>query len=230
MMTKILVIEDEAALQNFLSRELMFEGYEVIQATTGLDGWAAWQNDAQIAVILLDWMLPELDGLSLLKRIRTTSNVPIIFMTARDYVSDKVIGLDQGADDYVTKPFEIEELFARIRLVLRKQKKAVDQITVGNVHVNRATHEVIYQAQRINLTTREVTLLFYLMQNFQQVVTRDEILTNVWQDNYDNQPNIIDVYIRFLRNKLVTLPLVIETVRGVGYRMAGATHESNPEN
>ncbi|WP_243129447.1 response regulator transcription factor [Weissella soli] len=229
-MTKILVIEDEAALQNFLSRELMFEGYEVIQATTGLDGWAAWQNDAQIAVILLDWMLPELDGLSLLKRIRTTSNVPIIFMTARDYVSDKVIGLDQGADDYVTKPFEIEELFARIRLVLRKQKKAVDQITVGNVHVNRATHEVIYQAQRINLTTREVTLLFYLMQNFQQVVTRDEILTNVWQDNYDNQPNIIDVYIRFLRNKLVTLPLVIETVRGVGYRMAGATHESNPEN
>ncbi|WP_373750636.1 response regulator transcription factor [Weissella soli] len=122
-MTKILVIEDEAALQNFLSRELMFEGYEVIQATTGLDGWAAWQNDAQIAVILLDWMLPELDGLSLLKRIRTTSNVPIIFMTARDYVSDKVIGLDQGADDYVTKPFEIEELFARIRLVLRKQKK-----------------------------------------------------------------------------------------------------------
>ncbi|MCT8395276.1 DNA-binding response regulator [Weissella soli] len=230
MMTKILVIEDEAALQNFLSRELMFEGYEVIQATTGLDGWAAWQNDAQIAVILLDWMLPELDGLSLLKRIRTTSNVPIIFMTARDYVSDKVIGLDQGADDYVTKPFEIEELFARIRLVLRKQKKAVDQITVGNVHVNRATHEVLYQDQRINLTTREVTLLFYLMQNFQQVVTRDEILTNVWQDNYDNQPNIIDVYIRFLRNKLVTLPLVIETVRGVGYRMAGATHESNPEN
>ncbi|GJM48485.1 response regulator transcription factor [Weissella soli] len=229
-MTKILVIEDEAALQNFLSRELMFEGYEVIQATTGLDGWAAWQNDAQIAVILLDWMLPELDGLSLLKRIRTTSNVPIIFMTARDYVSDKVIGLDQGADDYVTKPFEIEELFARIRLVLRKQKKAVDQITVGNVHVNRATHEVLYQDQRINLTTREVTLLFYLMQNFQQVVTRDEILTNVWQDNYDNQPNIIDVYIRFLRNKLVTLPLVIETVRGVGYRMAGATHESNPEN
>lgn len=229
-MTKILVIEDEAALQNFLSRELMFEGYEVIQATTGLDGWAAWQNDAQIAVILLDWMLPELDGLSLLKRIRTTSNVPIIFMTARDYVSDKVIGLDQGADDYVTKPFEIEELFARIRLVLRKQKKAVDQITVGNVHVNRATHEVLYQAQRITLTTREVTLLFYLMQNFQQVVTRDEILTNVWQDNYDNQPNIIDVYIRFLRNKLVTLPLVIETVRGVGYRMAGATHESNPEN
>lgn len=229
-MTKILVIEDETALQNFLSRELMFEGYEVIQATTGLDGWAAWQNDAQIAVILLDWMLPELDGLSLLKRIRTTSNVPIIFMTARDYVSDKVIGLDQGADDYVTKPFEIEELFARIRLVLRKQKKAVDQIAVGNVHVNRATHEVIYQAQRINLTTREVTLLFYLMQNFQQVVTRDEILTNVWQDNYDNQPNIIDVYIRFLRNKLVTLPLVIETVRGVGYRMAGATHESNPEN
>ncbi len=229
-MTKILVIEDEAALQNFLSRELMFEGYEVIQATTGLDGWAAWQNDAQIAVILLDWMLPELDGLSLLKRIRTTSNVPIIFMTARDYVSDKVIGLDQGADDYVTKPFEIEELFARIRLVLRKQKKAVDQIAVGNVHVNRATHEVLYQDQRINLTTREVTLLFYLMQNFQQVVTRDEILTNVWQDNYDNQPNIIDVYIRFLRNKLVTLPLVIETVRGVGYRMAGATHESNPEN
>lgn len=229
-MTKILVIEDEAALQNFLSRELMFEGYEVIQATTGLDGWAAWQNDAQIAVILLDWMLPELDGLSLLKRIRTTSNVPIIFMTARDYVSDKVIGLDQGADDYVTKPFEIEELFARIRLVLRKQKKAVDQITVGNVHVNRATHEVLYQDQRINLTTREVTLLFYLMQNFQQVVTRDEILTNVWQDNYDNQPNIIDVYIRFLRNKLVTFPLVIETVRGVGYRMAGATHESNPEN
>ena len=229
-MTKILVIEDEAALQNFLSRELMFEGYEVIQATTGLDGWAAWQNDAQIAVILLDWMLPELDGLSLLKRIRTTSNVPIIFMTARDYVSDKVIGLDQGADDYVTKPFEIEELFARIRLVLRKQKKAVDQITVGNVHVNRATHEVLYQDQRINLTTREVTSLFYLMQNFQQVVTRDEILTNVWQDNYDNQPNIIDVYIRFLRNKLVTLPLVIETVRGVGYRMAGATHESNPEN
>ncbi|WP_373750635.1 winged helix-turn-helix domain-containing protein [Weissella soli] len=98
------------------------------------------------------------------------------------------------------------------------------------MHVNRATHEVLYQDQRINLTTREVTLLFYLMQNFQQVVTRDEILTNVWQDNYDNQPNIIDVYIRFLRNKLVTLPLVIETVRGVGYRMAGATHESNPEN
>lgn len=226
-MTKILVIEDEAALQSFLSRELMFEGYEVIQAMTGLEGWHLWQKDAQISVILLDWMLPELDGLSLLKRIRTTSNIPVIFMTARDYVSDKVIGLDQGADDYITKPFEIEELFARIRLVLRKQKKALDRITVGNVFVNRATHEVVYHDQRISLTAREVHLLFYLMQNFQQVVTRDEILTNVWQDNYDNQPNIIDVYIRFLRNKLAELPLNIETVRGVGYRMAGVDDERN---
>jgi len=221
-MTTILLIEDEPALQNYLATELQFENYHIIQAFDGNTAWEMWEMDhAKIDLILLDWMLPGIDGLTLLKRMRRQSNVPIIFMTARDYISDKVTGLDTGADDYITKPFDIEELFARIRLVLRRQ--TIDNTplpTYAEVQLNPKLHTITYHETEILLTSRESDLLAFLMENAPNPVTRDDILDAVWQDNFDTQPNAVDVYVRYLRQKITTdMPIKIETIRSVGYRL-----------
>ena len=221
-MKTILLIEDEPALQNYLATELKFENYHIMQAFDGTTAWEMWETvQSQIDVILLDWMLPGIDGLTLLKRIRRQSNVPIIFMTARDYISDKVTGLDTGADDYITKPFDIEELFARIRLVLRRQTNDnAPLVTYANVQLNLKLHTINYHDQDILLTSRESDLLAFLMNKAPNPVTRDDILDAVWQDNFDTQPNAVDVYVRYLRQKITAdMPIQIETIRSVGYRL-----------
>jgi DNA-binding response OmpR family regulator len=230
MAETILLVEDEDGLRTYLKTELEFEGYKVIIAE---DGYAALtqyrQNQYAIGVILLDWMLPELDGLEVLRRVRKGDDVPVIMMTARDYVGDKVAGLDAGADDYITKPFEIEELLARIRVVIRHQLKSnVSTYQVGDLQLDVRTRTATRNGHECEiLTQREMDLLVLLMQQAGSPVTRSEMLDRVWGKDYDGQVNIIDVYIRYLRNKIDigNFEPLIHTVRGVGYVMRSSSNE-----
>ncbi|MFD1432099.1 response regulator transcription factor [Lacticaseibacillus yichunensis] len=221
----ILLVEDEDGLVTYLRSELGFEGYRVVVAQDGQTAWETYQAQAEhIDLILLDWMLPRLDGLEVMRRIRKLSQVPIIMMTARDYVGDKVAGLDNGADDYITKPFEIEELLARIRVNLRHHDAPTKkQLSCGDTILDTKAHQVTRNGEITQLTQREFDLLQTLMQHAGQPMTRDELLDQVWGPEFDGQVNIVDVYIRYLRNKIErpSLPPLIQTVRGVGYEIGG---------
>lgn len=219
MSKTILLVEDEESLQFYLKSELSFENYVVIQCFNGknaLDLLEAQTYD----LVILDWMLPERSGIDILRRLRRQgSNVPVIIMTARSEVDDKVMGLDSGANDYITKPFEIEELLARIRVLLRvagtNQK---DEYNYYDLIMNTKTHRVTLLNQPILLTHREFDLLNYLLRNKDVVVSRDEILDNVWCVDFSGQYNTVDVNIRHLRQKLY-LPdrSYIQTERSLGY-------------
>lgn len=225
MKISILLVEDEASLQSYLSTELQFEDYDIIQATDGEKAWHIYQErKSEISLVILDWMLPKLDGLEVLRRIRRHSDVPVIMMTARDYIGDKVSGLDAGADDYITKPFEIEELLARIRVILRHNAQNHmhnEKYRVGEISLDTNTRQVFYGTNTVQLTQREYDLLLFFLQHTNEVVTRDQLLDQVWGVDFEGQVNIVDVYIRHLRNKLAayTEQAVIQTVRGVGYRL-----------
>lgn len=214
----ILVVEDETKIARVLELELEYEGYQVTKAHDGMEGLRLYR-EKEWDLLLLDVMLPGLSGTDLLKRIRSgDKETPVIMLTAKDAVSDKVTGLDLGANDYVTKPFEIEELLARIRAALRtKSDQQVMRIEDLTVNVN--THEVYRGENSIELTAKEFSLLVYLMKNKRQVLNRDQLLEGVWGFDYYGDTNIVDVYIRYLRNKMDKgyEPKLIHTVRGVGY-------------
>ncbi|BAS59637.1 MULTISPECIES: response regulator transcription factor [Leptolyngbya] len=219
-MAHILLVEDEVALAQFISLELSNEGYQVSTAHDGMTGLAiARQSLPDLAI--LDWMLPGLSGIELCRRLRTTGiKIPIIMMTAKNEVEDRVDGLDAGADDYITKPFSVEELFARIRAHLRRTQEVYENILqVGELKLDRLTHQVLRGDRLIDLTVKEFDLLAYLMQNPQQVFTKEQILENVWGYNFGGDSNVIEVYIRYLRLKLEQQgeTRIIHTVRGVGY-------------
>lgn len=220
MGTRILIIEDEVKFARFVELELTYEGYSVTKAYDGRTGLELAEKE-QFDLILLDVMLPGLNGLEVLRRIRRFSEVPIIMLTARDSVMDKVSGLDLGADDYITKPFAIEELLARIRAALRKQSRGPDGnvLTAGLLRLDPARRQVTYDGTPIDLTKREFDVLQYLLENKGVVVSRDALLENVWGFDFDGQTNAVDVYIRFLRSKIdeVFDIHLISTVRGVGY-------------
>ncbi|GEO69750.1 response regulator transcription factor [Levilactobacillus acidifarinae] len=222
MANTILVVEDEEAVITYLTSELQFEGYTVLNATDGQAALEIYESHrGRLDLILLDWMLPGLDGLEVLRRIRKRDDLPVIMMTARDYVGDKVAGLDTGADDYITKPFNIEELLARIRVILRHQQghqRRAQQLQVADLTLDTTARQVLRQNGLIQLTQREYELLLCLMQHAGQTLTRDELLDAVWGVDFDGQPNIVDVYIRYLRHKVdLITPHLIHTVRGVGY-------------
>ena len=216
----ILLVEDEEKLARFVELELCHEGYSVTKAFTGREG-------LELAVaggfdlILLDIMLPELNGMEVLRRLRRVSSTPVIMLTARDEVMDKVAGLDQGADDYITKPFAIEELLARIRAALRKRSGAEggDALSALGVSLDLKRHTVTVRETPVELTKREFDLLNYLLKNKGIVVTREMLLENVWEYDFDGGTNAVDVYIRFLRAKIDEAfgIKLIHTVRGVGY-------------
>lgn len=220
----VLIVEDDEALLASLTTELQFEDYTVLNATDGKMALQVYENNrGNLDLIILDWMLPELDGLGVLRRIRKHDDLPVIMMTARDYVGDKVAGLDTGADDYITKPFEIEELLARIRVILRHQhhqESADSQLHVGDITLNTRSRQVQRNGNLVQLTQREYELLLVLMKNAGQTMTRDELLDAVWGVDFEGQPNVVDVYVRYLRHKLdeehAEVPL-IHTVRSVGY-------------
>lgn len=223
MSGRILIIEDEERIARFIELELTHEGYEITKCVDGRDGLAEAES-GKYDLILLDIMLPGLNGLEVLRRLRKTSNVPVIVLTARDAVMDKVSGLDLGADDYITKPFAIEELLARIRLQLRKSQPqsaadASDELRYGDLSLSVSRHEVHYGQDKIELTKLEFSLLQTLLENKNIVLSRSSILERVWGYDYMGETNVVDVYIRYLRSKLddVYGVHIIQTVRGVGY-------------
>lgn len=221
MKPKILIIEDEEKFARFVEMELTYEGYEVGKAHHGRTGLEMAES-GDYDLVLLDVMLPGLSGMEVLRRLRRTSSVPVIMLTARDSVMDKVSGLDSGADDYITKPFAIEELLARIRTVLRKSpgNEANRQVlTAGDVELDVARRQVSVRGTPIDLTKREFDLLQYLLENKGIVLSRDTILAKVWGFDFEGETNAVDVYVRFLRSKIdeVFDLNLISTVRGVGY-------------
>jgi DNA-binding response OmpR family regulator len=222
MATQILLIEDEVKLAQFVEMELSCEGYEVSMAHNGLDGLTQARQTPPDLVIL-DWMMPGLSGIEICRRLRATgSKVPIILVTAKDEIGDRVAGLDAGADDYMIKPFSIEELLARVRSHLRRTKEEDnDLLQFEDLSLNRRTREVLRVGQAIELTVREFELLEYLMVHPQQVLTRDQILEKVWGYDFGGDSNVIEVYVRTLRIKLEASDRsrLIQTVRGVGYVM-----------
>ena len=221
-MSKILVIEDEAKIARFVELELKHEGYEVQTAFDGRSGLAAFET-GQPDLLILDLMLPELSGIEVCRRIRQTSDVPIIMLTAKDDVSDKVMGLDMGADDYMTKPFAIEELLARIRVSLKKHRvdrsESSEALAAGPLRLEPASYSTSFGGEAIALTKKEFDLLHYLWQHEHAAVSRDELLLNVWGYDFAGDTNIVDVYIRYLRQKIDDRYHVktIHTIRSVGY-------------
>jgi two-component system OmpR family response regulator len=226
----ILIIEDEDKIARLLEMELNYEGYKVKRAATGREGLdmalsGSWD------VILLDIMLPELSGTEVLRRFRQSDELtPIIMLTARNATPDKVSGLDHGANDYMTKPFEIEELLARIRSCMRNHKAVTDGmkeneniriLTLGELTVNPQTREVTREQTPIDLTPKEFELLLYLLENRNMVLTREQIINHVWGYEFVGDTNVVDVYIRYLRKK-IDYPFTIQfiqTYRGIGYSM-----------
>ncbi|TFJ92076.1 response regulator transcription factor [Lentibacillus salicampi] len=218
----ILVVEDEQKLSRVLQLELDYENYRTTVADNGRTALDLL-TDQTWDLVLLDIMLPELSGMEVLRRVRRfDESTPIILLTARDEVYDKVNGLDQGANDYITKPFQIEELLARVRVHLRQPRKTSDEheeLGVGDLAVDVEAREVRRASQPIELTPREFDLLVYLLQNKNLVLTRDQLIEHVWGFDYFGDTNVVDVYIRYLRQK-VDKPFdqpYIQTVRGVGY-------------
>ena len=217
------IVEDEEKIARFLELELQHEGYGVEKAVNGREGLDKALTGAY-ALMVLDVMLPELNGFEVLRRLRKSSDMPVIMLTARDTVMDKVAGLDGGADDYMTKPFAIEELLARIRLALKKRKgvstvQAENQLSCRGLTMDIQRYEVTYAGNKIELTHREFELLKVLLENRNIVISRDTLLEKVCGYDYFGETNIIDVYVRYLRSKLDDVYQVkwIQTVRGVGY-------------
>jgi len=217
---KVLLVEDEEKLARFIELELCHEGYSVTKAFTGRDGYDLAAT-GEFDLILLDIMLPELNGMEVLRRLRRLSPTPVIMLTARDEVMDKVAGLDQGADDYITKPFAIEELLARIRATLRKHTGSTngEVLSANGVNLDLKRHIVTVRNTTVELTKREFDLLHYLLKNKEIVLSREMLLENVWEYDFDGGTNAVDVYIRFLRSKIDEAfdIKLIHTIRGVGY-------------
>ncbi len=226
-MAKILVIDDEQHIIELLKFNLEVSGYEVMTSNDGFDGFIMARDDKP-DLILLDWMLPNISGIDVLKKIREDKSLfdtPVIMLTAKNMESDKIDGLNRGADDYITKPFSVQELMARIKTVLRRYNSTSNSevvLTVGKISINLEKHEVLVDNKKIDLTLKEFELLKLLIKNRGKVLTRDFLLDKVWGYEYFGETRTVDVHIRYLRKKLEednNEEKYIETIRGVGYKM-----------
>lgn len=217
---KILVVEDEEMLNNIIAKRLRIESMTVDQCYNGEEG-LDYMSTSSYDVIILDIMMPKLDGLAVVRQMREDGNkTPVLFLTARDTVQNKVEGLNEGADDYLVKPFEFEELIARIYALARRSKnQASEDLIAGPLTINRQSRTVYRDGVEIVLTTKEFNLLYYLASNQNIVLSRQQILDHVWEYDYESYSNLIDVYIKDLRKKIDVegTPKLIRTVRGVGY-------------
>ena len=233
-MARILIVEDEKKIARFLELELVHEGYEVLTAFDGRSGLdTALAQDPDL--LILDLMLPELSGIEVCRRLRHSSDVPIIMLTAKDDVSDKVMGLDMGADDYVTKPFAIEELLARIRVAMKKRRArdaapapVPEMLTAGPVTLDLDSWQAKVRGETVPLTRKEFDTLKYLMEHAGKAVTRDQLMNEVWGYDYIGDSNIVDVYIRYLRHKIDDTYQIktIHTIRSVGYLFSYEENEA----
>ncbi len=216
----ILIIEDEQEIANYLRRGLVLEGFQVTVAADGPSGLAVARESTHDLVIL-DLMLPGLDGLEVASRLRAASDIPIIILTARDAVADRVRGLEHGADDYLVKPFAFEELLARIRVQLRRRQASQQHevLRFAGLTLDTAARELRVAERRVELTAKEYDLLELFMRHPNQVLTREVIYDRVWGYDFGGESNIIEVYVRYLRQKIEVggAPRVIQTVRGAGY-------------
>lgn len=219
MKERILIIEDDEAILKVLRRVLAYEGYQV---ETALDG----QNGINMArekhpdLVVLDWMLPGMDGLEVCRRLRATSEIPILMLTAKDTTQDRVQGLDAGADDYVVKPFEVDELLARVRALLRRTQQERSQVlSFADLSLDTSTRQASRNNRVISLTAKEYELLELFLRHPRQVLTREMIFDRVWGYDFGGESNVLDVYIRYLRQKLEeeNEARLLHTVRGVGY-------------
>ena len=228
---RILIVEDEPEIVRFLTLELRHEGYETESCPDGKSGLERALSGG-FDLVLLDVMLPQMEGHEVLRRLRRESTVPVILVTARDAVMEKVNGLDLGANDYITKPFHIEELLARIRMVLRSvdssaQAANMDTLTLGDLRLVIASRQVTRAGELIELTKTQYDLLEYLLRNRDIVLTREQILTHVWGYSYTGNSNVVDVYVRYVRNNIhdTDESRIIETVRGIGYVIRDKTRQ-----
>lgn len=219
---KVLVVEDESKLARFIELELKHEGYDVVLAENGREGIEKFYEE-EPDIILLDLMLPELNGIEVCRRLRKESDIPIIMLTAKGETMDKIAGLDSGADDYITKPFAIEELFARMRVALRRSTNSNDNngnvLVLHDLKIDIPRRTVYYKDNEVELTKREFELLTYLVKNKNIVISREQILNQVWGYDYIGETNVVDVYVRYLRTKIDDKfgIKLIHTIRGVGY-------------
>lgn len=217
---RILIVEDDPSIHRIISRRLREEGYAVDDCYDGEEG-LAYIRSAAYDCVILDWMLPKKDGIALLREVRQEGDsVPVLMLTAKDTVSNRVDGLDAGADDYLTKPFAYDELSARVRALLRRNMKEKQTLLqVGDLCMDLAAHKVTREGREIVLTNKEFALLEYLMRNREIVLTRSQIADHVWDYGFDYDSNVVDVYIRYLRNKMDKgyPSALIHTVRGYGY-------------
>ncbi|MEM7762001.1 MAG: response regulator transcription factor [Cyanobacteria bacterium P01_A01_bin.40] len=224
MTVQILIVEDELEIANAVKAELDYEGYEVSLAHDGFTGLSS-ARQTEFDLILLDWMLPGLTGVEICRRLRqTANNVPIIFLTAQDEIGDRVNGLDAGANDYLTKPFSIEELLARVRSTLRRaadnqQQKQKNILKFANLKLDLVARTVYQSDRSIDLTTKEFNILQYFLANPKQVLSRQQILDRVWSYEPVDNDRIVEVHVRHIRQKLEAKqePRLIQTVRGIGY-------------
>jgi len=220
MSDTILVIEDEERIADFLRRGLTFEGYKVLVANDGPGGLSI-ARDQPPDVVILDWMLPGLDGLEVCRRLRAAGPTPILMLTAKDAVPDRVAGLDAGADDYLVKPFAFDELLARLRALLRRSKPpdTAEVLRFADLMLDPAAREAKRGERRLELTAKEFDLLELFMRHPRQVLTREVIYDRIWGYDFGGESNIIEVYIRYLRQKTESAGEIrlIHTVRSVGY-------------
>lgn len=234
---RVLVVDDEPALRDALESSLAFEGYEVVTATDGFEALATVEREKP-DLVLLDIMMPRMDGLTAVRRLRSRGDsVPVLMLTARDAVGDRVTGLDVGADDYLAKPFELDELLARVRALLRRNALAAEAaarlagedesevLAFGDLRMNTATREVTRAGTAIELTRTEFMLLEMFLGHPRQVLTREQILKAVWGFDFEPSSNSLDVYVMYLRRKTEQggMPRIIQTVRGVGYALRPAS-------
>ena len=220
--TLIMVVDDEESILDFVTMALKYDGYEVITAESGRQALELYRNNHP-ALVVLDWMLPDLDGIGVCREIRNVSPVPILMLTARSQLEDKGSGLDSGADDYLCKPFKVQELQARVRALLRRTGADTGHtMTFGDLVLNLSNRSVIKGGATVEVTAREFELLELFMRNPRHILTKEQILTQLWGWDYDGNANIVEVHVSALRSKLGdTERRLIRTVRGTGYSLGG---------
>ncbi len=216
----ILIIDDDITISTMMRRGLTYEGYEVAVTADGRSGLLK-ALERQPDLIILDVMMPGIDGLEVCRRLRKETEVPVLMVTARDSIADRVMGLETGADDYLVKPFDFQELAARVKALLRRATKPIvkDQLTFEDLTLHLGTRVAKRGDRTIELSTTEYNLMFFFLQNPMQVLTRDVIMERVWGYDFQGESNVLEVYVGYLRQKteLLSEPRLIHTVRGAGY-------------
>ena len=216
----ILLVEDEIKIREIIKKYAVMEQYQIFDAGTGKEAFQLLE-EREYQMVILDVMLPDTDGWTILRKIRKEKNIPVIMLTARDEEDDKLLGFDLGADDYMTKPFSIKELMARIKTILKRNHTVTvgEIVEIGRMHINTSFHQIQIGEEEIDLTPLEYKLLMYFVQNQNLALSREQILNGVWGYDYYGDERTVDTHVKRLRKKIDEEGTRIKTLRGIGYRM-----------